>query len=65
MDRSNKNLEQLAKKMELLNDNDQNQLKGGFAAFGTLSVKQLEKGSVSVSVSGNCSCGCSSESSSR
>lgn len=62
MNRSKRNLEELAKKMELLNDNEQNQLKGGFAAFGAQSLKEKEKeGTVTVSVSGNCGCGCSVE----
>ncbi|WP_413511742.1 hypothetical protein [Myroides odoratus] len=59
MNHSKKNLDQLAKKMELLNDMEQNQLKGGFAAFGTQKRKELEhEGSVSVTVSGNCGCSC-------
>lgn len=59
MNYSKRNLDQLTKKMKLLTDEEQNQLKGGFALFRALELKNKEiDGSVSVTVSGNCGCSC-------
>ncbi|MGS4344218.1 hypothetical protein ACKUSY_01210 [Myroides odoratus] len=59
MNYSKLNLDQLTKKMNLLTDKEQNQLKGGFTVFRAIDLKNKEiDGSVSVTVSGNCGCSC-------
>ncbi|KXX67687.1 hypothetical protein [Flammeovirga sp. SJP92] len=57
--KSKKTLEQLAKELSKLEENQLGKLKGGFVAFSSLKAKELPStDSVSVSVSGNCSCSC-------